>query len=221
MRDCDQLPKLKNLPFQEALDQCSDRLAKRCMVSVQRSLSLQSVNSDLLASLIRTYTGALAFLHNRVGVYYHGPNGVGKSYAMSALCLALSSNNYSCLYLTVNHWIDAYLQKDKIAFSDTQSLWNRSLSVHFLFIDDLGKESNNQFIRDTLERMMKERDNAGKFVSTFYTSNIPFPVPHQHSEFYTVYGKAFATLIQRNCIAKHVPGQPRRDNVVKLAKELA
>jgi DNA replication protein DnaC len=221
MKDCDLLPKIKDLSFQDALGQCSERLAKRCMVSCQRTLGIDGIESGLLDSLIRTYTGARAFLHKRVGVYYHGPNGVGKSYAMSALCLALASQNYSCLFLTVNQWIDAYLQKDKMMFSDHQSIWSRSMSVHFLFIDDLGKESNNTFIKETLERMVKERDNAGQYTSTFYTSNLPFPTPNQHNEFYAMYGKSFATLIQRNCIGKHVPGQSRRDNVRKLAKELA
>lgn len=225
MRDNDYLPPQRNAPptVAEAFNvQADDALIRRLGVDwCIDNIRPDSINGKLKDFVEKLYNNRVAILQRKVGVYVWGTNSIGKSYATAFACKALASAGYSCLWLTVNQLIDCYLRRDDYRFDDS-TLYNRVLSVHFLFVDDIGKETNNQNIASLVERILRERlQNTGRYSATIITSNIAYPTEENRAMLHR-YGEGMTTLIRRSTLSRLVDDQQqRRDNVQQLATEIA
>lgn len=198
----------------------SDRLDRAGVGWCSLTMSESQLSDDLRLFVERLYTNRNAILTRRGGVYLWGEHGVGKSYATAYACRALVASGYSCLWLTINQLIDCYINRQTYLF-DGEPLWLRVLDVHFLFVDDLGKETNNHNIAQMVERMLRERlQSSGKYAATIITSNIPYPTK-DNVAIDRRYGEGMVTLLQRSTLSRQTEDtQSRRDNVRQLAQEL-
>ena len=225
MRDNDYLPLQHNAPatVQDAFNVATtaalyDRIGVAwCAGNIQP----EAITGQLKNFVEKLYKNRDAILHRRVGVYVWGTNSIGKSYATALACKALATSGYSCLWITVNQLIDCYLRRDDFKF-DGEPLYQRVLGVHFLFVDDIGKETNNQNIASLVERILRERlQNTGRYSATIITSNIPYPTDDNRAMQHR-YGEGMTTLIRRSTLSRLVDDQEtRRDVVQQLATEIA
>lgn len=107
--------------------------------------------------------------HQARGLYIFGPFGVGKTYLMGALANELVNRNHASVKAI--HY-PTFINDLKNTFIDnsTQTVINETKRVDVLILDDIGAESNSQWVRDDvlnpiLEYRMKES------LPTFFTSN--------------------------------------------------
>ena len=137
------------------------------------TLGTYDLNSAVRVQLMEEIIDFLATFrkdkHLARGLFIHGPFGVGKTYLMGALANELVSKDHASV--NVLHY-PTFINDLKGTFADnsTQDVINATKSVDVLILDDIGAESNSQWVRDDvlnpiLEFRMKES------LPTFFTSN--------------------------------------------------
>jgi len=177
------------------------------------------VSPDMQESLTKFYNNRDKFLVKRKGAFYYGSSSVGKSAGVALLAAALTNCGYSCLMISINRLLESFLKRDTM-YTESVSLWDRALQVHFLIIDDLGKEADTVAVRATIQRIIEERLlTNGTYASTIITSNLDFP-RGDYSMIERRYGENFATKLTRDFVWRELRGDPRSDALQTFKREL-
>lgn len=119
--------------------------------------------------------------HFQVGLYLYGPFGVGKTYAMAALCHALAERGVASLMVNVALLIQELKENFNSPKQEEQQRYfmRKMKQVPVLVLDDIGMESMSDWARDDIlmpilqYRMQEEK-------STFFTSNLSLEKLEKH-----------------------------------------
>jgi len=111
------------------------------------------------------------------GIYLYGKYGVGKSYIMQDLALSLAKKDYK---VAIVYYPDFVRRIKAMIFNGgVEEIVESLKNVDFLFLDDLGGESNTTFIRDeVLLPILQYRMSYKK--PLFATSNLSFSELVEH-----------------------------------------
>lgn len=99
------------------------------------------------------------------GFYIYGDMGIGKSYMMAAVVNELALRNISSTMVHYPSFVD------RLNYDNKQEMVEQLKKVKVLVLDDIGAESNNAWLRDSvLQIILQHRmDND---LATFFTSNL-------------------------------------------------
>ncbi len=104
------------------------------------------------------------------GLYLHGPNGVGKTYVLSALANELMRRKID---VVIAYYPDLVREfKSRVGDNTVEGVISQLKQVSILILDDIGGESNSVWIRDeVLGPILQYRllDNKPTFFSSNYT----------------------------------------------------
>lgn len=103
------------------------------------------------------------------GIYIHGPYGTGKTYIMAWLAKTLADKGTEVVFA---YYPDLVRQiKSAISSGDLEDILMDIKEAPVLFLDDIGGESNSDFVRDeVLGAILQER--MTKNLLTFMSSNL-------------------------------------------------
>lgn len=136
-------------------------------------------------------------IENGVGLYLFGPNGTGKTWALSALIKAFAQYGYSCLLIPAEELkpIALGMRGD---FDDYETWQERIRNVHVLGIDDIGQEykGNSGFVETSLGALLRERAQAKNTITLMSSNLSPLPARKGHlSQFEQTYGPSSSSLL--------------------------
>lgn len=158
----------------------ADTLAKEADLSKKRRVKLIGMPKDVVdiswddvllddANRIKAYQAVASFISdypNQKGVYLYGQFGVGKSYMMAAMANELAERGISTTLLHYPSFISESSSLDEL-----KSRTNEVKKVDVLVLDDIGAESNNDWIRDNILQVILQY-RMQENLATFFTSNL-------------------------------------------------
>lgn len=80
------------------------------------------------------------------GIYIHGTFGTGKTFILQKLALSMAKNNAKVIIVYYPDLVRRI--KSSIASRDTEVIINKLKTIDILMLDDVGAETNTDFIRD-------------------------------------------------------------------------
>ena len=142
-------------------------------------------------------------------IFFHGANGVGKSFLSSIILKEFYRNRYSSRRVTFAQYITEYTrvwdyrgdEKDMIE----SDFYARYKAVEFLVIEEIGKEIDSKIAKPILEDLLRYREEHG--LVTIICSNITM------NTFVEEYGNSVISLIQGNMTPIQLVGKDRRKDV--------
>ena len=143
----------------------------------------EGVVKDRLRSFI---TNMREFAIKGFGLYIHGDYGSGKTHAAAVILKQACIRGYSCYLVQAADL--ASLKITKGTFDSEQTLWDRLTNVHFLVIDDLGKEHESEWAQNSIVNLLRERNRRANSV-TIMTSNLAYIPGDTRSGFARRYGR--------------------------------
>lgn len=158
----------------------ADTLAKEAELSKKRRVRLIGMPKDMVdiswddvllddANRITAYQAVAAFISdypNQGGVYLYGQFGVGKSFMMAAMANELAEKGISTTLIHYPSFIS-----DNSGFDDLKAQANEVKKTEVLVLDDIGAESNNDWIRDNILQVILQY-RMQENLPTFFTSNL-------------------------------------------------
>lgn len=158
----------------------ADTLAKEAELSKKRRVRLIGMPKDMVdiswddvllddANRIKAYQAVAAFISdypNQGGVYLYGQFGVGKSFMMAAMANELAEKGISTTLIHYPSFIS-----DNSGFDDLKAQANEVKKTEVLVLDDIGAESNNDWIRDNILQVILQY-RMQENLPTFFTSNL-------------------------------------------------
>lgn len=116
--------------------------------------------------VFQTLSNFISDYPNQKGVYLYGQFGVGKSYMMAAMANELADKGISTTLLHYPSFISESSGLDELKMSA-----NEVKKVEVLVLDDIGAESNNDWIRDNILQVILQY-RMQENLATFFTSNL-------------------------------------------------
>ena len=158
----------------------ADTLAREAELSKKRRVRLIGMPKDMVdiswddvllddANRIKAYQAVAAFISdypNQGGVYLYGQFGVGKSFMMAAMANELAEKGISTTLIHYPSFIS-----DNSGFDDLKAQANEVKKTEVLVLDDIGAESNNDWIRDNILQVILQY-RMQENLPTFFTSNL-------------------------------------------------
>lgn len=158
----------------------ADTLAKEAELSKKRRVRLIGMPKDMVdiswddvllddANRIKAYQAVATFISdypNQGGVYLYGQFGVGKSFMMAAMANELAEKGISTTLIHYPSFIS-----DNSGFDDLKAQANEVKKTEVLVLDDIGAESNNDWIRDNILQVILQY-RMQENLPTFFTSNL-------------------------------------------------
>lgn len=158
----------------------ADTLAKEAELSKKRRVRLIGMPKDMVdiswddvllddANRMKAYQAVAAFISdypNQGGVYLYGQFGVGKSFMMAAMANELAEKGISTTLIHYPSFIS-----DNSGFDDLKAQANEVKKTEVLVLDDIGAESNNDWIRDNILQVILQY-RMQENLPTFFTSNL-------------------------------------------------
>ena len=158
----------------------ADTVAKAEEVSKKRRVRLIGMPKDMIdiswddvllddANRMKAYQAVAAFISdypNQGGVYLYGQFGVGKSFMMAAMANELAEKGISTTLIHYPSFIS-----DNSGFDDLKAQANEVKKTEVLVLDDIGAESNNDWIRDNILQIILQY-RMQENLPTFFTSNL-------------------------------------------------
>ena len=158
----------------------ADTLAKEAELSKKRRVRLIGMPKDMVdiswddvllddANRIEAYQAVATFISdypNQGGVYLYGQFGVGKSFMMAAMANELAEKGISTTLIHYPSFIS-----DNSGFDDLKAQANEVKKTEVLVLDDIGAESNNDWIRDNILQVILQY-RMQENLPTFFTSNL-------------------------------------------------
>ena len=166
----------------------AETLAKEADLSKKRRVSLIGMPKDVVdiswddvllddANRIKAYQAVASFISdypNQKGVYLYGQFGVGKSYMMAAMANELAEKGISTTLIHYPSFIS-----ESSGFDELKTRANEVKKVDVLVLDDIGAESNNDWIRDNILQVILQY-RMQENLATFFTSNLTMVELEQH-----------------------------------------
>lgn len=166
----------------------AETLAKEADLSKKRRVSLIGMPKDVVdiswddvllddANRIKAYQAVASFISdypNQKGVYLYGQFGVGKSYMMAAMANELAGKGISTTLIHYPSFIS-----ESSGFDELKTRANEVKKVDVLVLDDIGAESNNDWIRDNILQVILQY-RMQENLATFFTSNLTMVELEQH-----------------------------------------
>ena len=166
----------------------AETLAKEADLSKKRRVSLIGMPKDVVdiswddvllddANRIKAYQAVASFISdypNQKGVYLYGQFGVGKSYMMAAMANELAGKGISTTLIHYPSFIS-----ESSGFDELKTKANEVKKVDVLVLDDIGAESNNDWIRDNILQVILQY-RMQENLATFFTSNLTMVELEQH-----------------------------------------
>ena len=158
----------------------ADTLAREAELSKKRRVRLIGMPKDMVdiswddvllddANRIKAYQAVATFISdypNQGGVYLYGQFGVGKSFMMAAMANELAEKGISTTLIHYPSFIS-----DNSGFDDLKAQANEVKKTEVLVLDDMGAESNNDWIRDNILQVILQY-RMQENLPTFFTSNL-------------------------------------------------
>jgi primosomal protein DnaI len=158
----------------------ADTLAREAELSKKRRVRLIGMPKDMVdiswddvllddANRIKAYQAVATFISdypNQGGVYLYGQFGVGKSFMMAAMANELAEKGISTTLIHYPSFIS-----DNSGFDDLKAQANEVKKTEVLVLDDIGAESNNDWIRDNILQVILQY-RMQENLPTFFTSNL-------------------------------------------------
>ena len=158
----------------------ADTLAREAELSKKRRVRLIGMPKDMVdiswddvllddANRIKAYQAVATFISdypNQGGVYLYGQFGVGKSFMMAAMANELAVKGISTTLIHYPSFIS-----DNSGFDDLKAQANEVKKTEVLVLDDIGAESNNDWIRDNILQVILQY-RMQENLPTFFTSNL-------------------------------------------------
>lgn len=166
----------------------AETLAKEADLSKKRRVRLIGMPKDVIniswddvllddANRIKAYQAVASFISdypNQKGVYLYGQFGVGKSYMMAAMANELAEKGISTTLIHYPSFIS-----ESSGFDELKTKANEVKKVDVLVLDDIGAESNNDWIRDNILQVILQY-RMQENLATFFTSNLTMVELEQH-----------------------------------------
>ncbi len=166
----------------------AETLAKEADLSKKRRVRLIGMPKDVIniswddvllddANRIKAYQAVASFISdypNQKGVYLYGQFGVGKSYMMAAMANELAGKGISTTLIHYPSFIS-----ESSGFDELKTKANEVKKVDVLVLDDIGAESNNDWIRDNILQVILQY-RMQENLATFFTSNLTMVELEQH-----------------------------------------
>ena len=166
----------------------AETLAKEADLSKKRRVRLIGMPKDVIniswddvllddANRIKAYQAVASFISdypNQKGVYLYGQFGVGKSYMMAAMANELAGKGISTTLIHYPSFIS-----ESSGFDELKTRANEVKKVDVLVLDDIGAESNNDWIRDNILQVILQY-RMQENLATFFTSNLTMVELEQH-----------------------------------------
>ena len=166
----------------------AETLAKEADLSKKRRVRLIGMPKDVIniswddvllddANRIKAYQAVASFISdypNQKGVYLYGQFGVGKSYMMAAMANELAEKGISTTLIHYPSFIS-----ESSGFDELKTKANEVKKVDVLVLDDIGAESNNDWIRDNILQVILQY-RMQENLATFFTSNLSMVELEQH-----------------------------------------
>lgn len=166
----------------------AETLAKEADLSKKRRVRLIGMPKDVIniswddvllddANRIKAYQAVANFISdypNQKGVYLYGQFGVGKSYMMAAMANELAEKGISTTLIHYPSFIS-----ESSGFDELKTKANEVKKVDVLVLDDIGAESNNDWIRDNILQVILQY-RMQENLATFFTSNLTMVELEQH-----------------------------------------
>lgn len=158
----------------------ADTLAREAELSKKRRVRSIGMPKDMVdiswddvllddANRIKAYQAVATFISdypNQGGVYLYGQFGVGKSFMMAAMANELAEKGISTTLIHYPSFIS-----DNSGFDDLKAQANEVKKTEVLVLDDIGAESNNDWIRDNILQVILQY-RMQENLPTFFTSNL-------------------------------------------------
>ena len=158
----------------------ADTLAREAELSKKRRVRLIGMPKDMVdiswddvllddTNRIKAYQAVATFISdypNQGGVYLYGQFGVGKSFMMAAMANELAEKGISTTLIHYPSFIS-----DNSGFDDLKAQANEVKKTEVLVLDDIGAESNNDWIRDNILQVILQY-RMQENLPTFFTSNL-------------------------------------------------
>lgn len=137
-----------------------------------RKANLEGIISTKLRNRVRHYLVNLRSIRfEGIGIFLSGPNGVGKSMALSIVLRAFYAHGQTSIYTTAYEILQARIN-DQMYTSDYR-LWDYAQTCDVLFIDEVGSEhkSGSGFDSKTMENLIRSRyaENRITLLATNYS----------------------------------------------------
>jgi primosomal protein DnaI len=158
----------------------AETLAKEAEISKKRRVKLVGMPKDFVnitwddvllddANRVLAYQAVADFISdypNKKGVYLYGKFGVGKSFMMAAMANKLAEKGVSTIMIHYPSFIS-----DNSGFDELKWQANSVKKADVLVMDDIGAESNNDWIRDNILQVILQY-RMQENLPTFFTSNL-------------------------------------------------
>ena len=158
----------------------AETLAKEAEITKKRRVKLIGMPRDFAnitwddvllddANRVAAYQAVAEFIAdypNQNGVYLYGKFGVGKSFMMAAMANKLAEKGISTSLIHYPSFIS-----DNTGFDELKWQANEIKKVQVLVLDDIGAESNNDWIRDNILQVILQY-RMQENLPTFFTSNL-------------------------------------------------
>lgn len=143
------------------------------------------------------------------GIFFHGANGVGKSFLSSIILKEFYRHRYSCRRVTFSQYIAEYTRIWDYRGDEKEMMesdfYCKYKAVEFLVLEEIGKEIDSKIAKPILEDLLRYREEHG--LVTVICSNITM------NTFVEEYGNSVMSLIQGNMTPIKLVGKDRRKDV--------
>ena len=182
----------------------SEHITKAAIPLRYYNASFETFNTD------KDNQATFEFCHNytlkenkQVGLYLHGPCGIGKTHLAVAVIRAQILKGFSAFFIETPSLLFALRKtfSNDSTMTDEEQL-QRYLSYSFLMLDDFGVEKSSEWVRQTLDYIIYHRDARMKPV--IITSNLdPEGIKKKH-------GNRIVSRIKGMCHILKMDGVDRR-----------
>ena len=112
------------------------------------------------------------------GIFFHGSNGVGKSFLASIILKEYYRHRYSCRRVTFIQYINEYTRLWDYRGDEKDTMesdfYTRYKAVEFLVLEEIGKEINSSIAKPILEDLLRYREEHG--LVTIICTNFYFSI---------------------------------------------
>ncbi|MFB5663564.1 primosomal protein DnaI [Alteribacillus sp. HJP-4] len=112
-----------------------------------------------------------------IGLYFHGPFGVGKTYMMGAIANELAERRISSMIVYVPDFFRE--MKQSISDGSVQEKLDNVKNIDVLILDDIGAETISPWVRDDVLGVILQHRMMEK-LPTLYTSNFDYEELEAH-----------------------------------------